>query len=214
MRTSALLTAMDTPLGRACGNGMEVAEAVDTLRGGGPKDLVEVTVALAREMLALCGVSGADPGTVLANGAAYPVWERMVRAQGGDPDAPLPAAPHRELVATPQGGVLARLDARAVGLCAWRLGAGRSRKEDAVSPAAGVVCLAKPGAVVQRGQPLLELYADDAGRFERARAALAGAIVVDDEPPPARPLVLERVPAHPALHPEARGQGGVSRSRR
>ncbi|MGE5762866.1 MAG: thymidine phosphorylase [Mycobacterium leprae] len=195
LRTSALLTAMDTPLGRACGTGIEVAEAVQTLRGEGPADLVEVTVALAREMLALCRVSGPDPAAVLAGGAAYPVWERMVRAQGGDPGAPLPAAAHRDVVVAPAGGVLQRLDARAVGVCASRLGAGRVRKEDRVSPAAGVRYLAKPGERVEEGQPLLELYADDVARFARARAALAAAITIGRASPPGAPLVLERVPA-------------------
>jgi thymidine phosphorylase len=197
LRTSALLTAMDTPLGRACGTGIEVTEAVQTLRGDGPADLVEVTVALAREMLAVCGVAGPDPAAVLAGGAAYPVWERMVRAQGGDPGAPLPAAAHRDVVVAPVGGVLQRLDARAVGVCAARLGAGRVRKEDPVSPSAGVRCLAKPGERVEEGQPVLELYADDSGRLPRARAALDGAITIGTASPGVAPLVLERLPADP-----------------
>jgi thymidine phosphorylase len=126
VRTVALLTDMDAPLGRAAGNGLEVAEAVDVLRGGGPADLVEVTLALAREMVALTGLPG-DPADALADGRALAVWEAMIRAQGGDPGAPLAEAPARHTVAAPVGGYLRRLDARAVGVAVWRLGAGRSR---------------------------------------------------------------------------------------
>src|SRR5690606_12315701 len=132
VRTVALLTDMDAPLGRACGNGLEVAEAVEALRGGGPPDLVEVTLALAREMVALAGLqdgAGADPAAALADGRALAVWDAMIRAQGGDPAALLPTAAVRHEVRAPAGGWLRRLDARAVGVAVWRLGAGRSRKE-------------------------------------------------------------------------------------
>ncbi|WP_250290146.1 thymidine phosphorylase, partial [Frankia sp. CiP1_Cm_nod1] len=136
MRTEALLTGMDTPLGRTAGNALEVDEAVAALRGGGPADLVEVTVTLARRMLALAGLAGGpDPADVLAAGRAHDVWRRMVTAQGGDPDAPLPMARHVETVPAPATGFLRRLDARAVGLAAWRLGAGRARQDDEVSVA-------------------------------------------------------------------------------
>jgi len=194
VRTVALQTAMETVLGRTAGNALEVVEAVETLRGGGPPDLVEVTVALAEEMVALAGVD-ADPGALLASGAALPVWERMVAAQGGDPAAPLPVAPHRRAVEAPASGVLRRLDARGVGVAAWRLGAGRARKEHPVSAAAGVVCLAKPGDEVRAGEPLLELHSDDPARFEAALAALDGAIEVGDAAAPTGPLVLARVGA-------------------
>jgi len=192
VRTRALLTRMDTVLGRAAGNGLEVIESVETLRGNGPEDLVEVTVALAREMLALVDID-TDPAPVLAAGDALGVWEAMVAAQGGDPGAPIPVAAHREVVPAPASGVLERLDARAVGIAAWRLGAGRARKEDAVSAAAGIVCLAKPGDEVRAGEPLLELHADDPARFAGALAALDGASSVGDRAPAALPLVAERV---------------------
>ena len=191
--TSALLTRMDTPLGRAVGNAVEVGEAVATLRGEGPPDLVEVTLALAREMLRLAGID-ADPAAALADGRALAAWRAMVRAQGGDPDAPLPAARHSRLVLpAPQDGWLQRLDARAVGVAAWRLGAGRAVKEDPVSPAAGVRCLAKPGERVERGQPLLELLTDEESRFGRAAAALAGAVTVGERPPEVPPLVIDHL---------------------
>ena len=192
VRTSALLTSMDTPLGRAVGNAVEVEEAVATLRGEGPPDLVEVTLALAREMLALAGVD-ADPAAALADGSALDRYRLMIAAQGGDPDAPLPQARHREVLTADQDGWLRRLDARAVGVAAWRLGAGRARKEDDVNHAAGIVCLAKPGDPVTAGQPILELRADDETRFGPAIAALAGAAQVGPEPAAAGPLVIERV---------------------
>ncbi len=194
--TVALLTDMDTPLGRTAGNALEVRESVEVLAGGGPSDVVELTVALATEMLAGVGITDADPAAALADGRAMDVWRRMIRAQGGDPDAALPVAVERQVLTAPASGVLTRLDAYAVGVAAWRLGAGRARKEDAVSAAAGVVLLAKPGDRVREGEPLLELHADDPSRFARAEQALAGAIDVG----PAgshtpTPLVLGRVTA-------------------
>jgi thymidine phosphorylase len=191
VRVSAVLTDMATPLGVAVGNAVEVAEAVEVLRGGGPSDIVALTVTLAREMLALAGVSDVDPAEVLASGQAYQTWARMIRAQGGDPDAPLPEATHRRVVEAPAGGVLARLDAYAVGVAAWRLGAGRARKEDQVRPAAGVLCLAKPGDRVSAGQPLLELRTDDPALVPAALAALEGAWALAESVPPAAPLVLD-----------------------
>ncbi len=149
--TTALLTDMSRPLGRAVGNALEVAEAVDVLRGGGPPDVVELTVALAREMLALAGVTGPDPAEVLASGAAYPVWEAMIAAQGGDPSAPLPTAAHVETLTADRSGVFVGADALAVGTAAWRLGAGRARKEDSVQAAAGVRLLVGPGDEVLAG---------------------------------------------------------------
>jgi thymidine phosphorylase len=192
VRTTALLTAMDEPLGRAVGNGVEVAEAVAALRGGGPSDLVEVTLALAREMLLLAGID-ADPAAALADGRAMDRYRAMIAAQGGDPDAPLPQAARVQAVTAPASGWLHRLDARAVGVAAWRLGAGRARKEDPVSAAAGIICLAKPGEQVELGQPVLELRADAADRFGRAREALADAIEIADGPPDLGPRVLARI---------------------
>jgi thymidine phosphorylase len=196
VRTSALLTAMDTPLGRTAGNALEVAEAVDVLSGRGPDDLVEVTLALAREMLSLAGVGDdVDPADALRDGRALAVWNDLIAAQGGDPSAPLPVASERSSVRAERAGYVQRLDARAVGVAAWRLGAGRARKEDPVSATAGVVCLAKEGDVVDAGQPVLELHADDASRFETALDALRGGILIGDDAPPARPLVLDRITA-------------------
>ena len=192
VKTSALLTDMETPLGRAAGNALEVAESVAMLQGDAPEDLAEVTYALADEMLALAGVD-ADPRAAVASGAALERWRRMVAAQGGDPDAPLPQAEHRRSLAAPGGGYLARLDARAVGVAAWRLGAGRAKKDDPVSAAAGVVCLRKPGDRVEAGEPVLELHADDDARFGAALAALEGAVSVAPEPAEPRPLVIERI---------------------
>jgi thymidine phosphorylase len=196
VRTAALLTGMDMPLGRAVGNAIEVEEAVATLRGEGPPDLVEVTLALASEMLALAGID-ADPAAALADGRALDRYRRMIAAQGGDPDAALPRAGFTEAVLAPASGWLRRLDARAVGVAAWRLGAGRARKEDRVSAAAGLFCLAKPGERVEAGQPVIELRADDESRLARAHAALAGAIEVGPEPPAASPLVIERITEGP-----------------
>jgi thymidine phosphorylase len=187
VKTRALLTAMDTPLGRAAGNAVEVEESVAALKGQGPPDLMEVTLALAAQMLALAGIE-ADPAAAIADGRAHETFRAMVRAQGGDPDAPLPRAAHvTQALPAPADGWLTRLDAMAVGTAAWRLGAGRARKEDAVSAAAGVICLAKPGEAVGKGQPLVELRADDPDRFGPALAALATAATVSEQPPPPLP---------------------------
>jgi thymidine phosphorylase len=192
VRTSALLTRMDVPLGRAAGNAVEVQESVATLRGEGPADLVQVTLALAGEMLALAGIE-ADPARALADGRALARYREMIAAQGGDPDAPMAAAAHATVVPAAESGFVRRLDARAVGVAAWRLGAGRARKEDAVSAAAGVICLVKPGERVTAGQPVLELRTDDEARFGRAAAALEGAIGIGAAPPEPLSVVLERI---------------------
>ena len=194
VKTTAVLTDMNTPLGRTAGNGLEVAESLDCLNGGGPSDLRKITLALVGEMLALAGVH-ADPTGPLDDGRAKEKYEEMIRAQGGDPAAPLPEAPERNTVRANSGGYLQRLDARSVGIAAWRLGAGRARKEDPVSPSAGVVCLAKPGEQVEKGQPLLELHADSPDRFLRALEALEGGITIGPEEPEPRPLIIERITA-------------------
>jgi thymidine phosphorylase len=195
VKTTAVLSDMNVPLGQACGNALEVTEAVETLAGKGPADLVEITLVLAREMLTLAGLAYLDPSVALADGAARGVWEQMVAAQGGDPAGPLPESKERLAYVAPATGYLRRLDAYAVGLCTWRLGAGRSHKEHAVSPTAGVRCLAKPGDRVEAGQPLLELHLDDPARVAAALAALDGAIEIGPEPPAERPLVLDIVRA-------------------
>ena len=195
VRTAALLTTMDTPLGRAVGNAVEVTESVRALEGNGPPDLMQVTLALAAQMLDLAGIDE-DPAAAIADGRALAAYRTMVRAQGGDPDAPLPEPAHViQALPAPADGWLTRLDALAVGIAAWRLGAGRERKEDPVSAAAGVICLAKPGDQVRRGQPLLELRADDAGRFDGALAALEDAVTIGDQDPgPAPSPIIERIP--------------------
>jgi thymidine phosphorylase len=193
LATTALLTDMATPLGRAAGNALEVAESVEVLRGGGPADVVELTVALAREMLALAGITDVDPAQVLASGKAHEVWERMIAAQGGDPGAPLPVASHVEELVADRSGVLTRLDAYAVGVAAWRLGAGRARKEDPVQAAAGVRLLAGVGDEVEAGQPLLELHTDTPDAVAGARAALDGGLLVADEPGSRPALMLDIV---------------------
>jgi len=194
VRTVALLTAMHTVLGRTAGNALEVVEALEVLEGGGPVDLVEVTLALADEMVALAGLD-ADPAAVLASGRPREVFGEMVAAQGGDLSADLPVAPHVEVVTVDEAGWLGRLDCLSVGIAAWRLGAGRARKEDAVSPSAGVVCLAKPGDAVQAGQPVLELHAEEPALFDAAREALRDAIDVVDEAPVPQPLIVDRIEA-------------------
>jgi thymidine phosphorylase len=193
-RTVALLTDMSTPLGRTAGNALEVEESLEVLAGGGPPDVVELTLALAREMLASAGLGDVEPADALRNGKAMDVWRRMIRAQGGDPDAPLPGARERHVVSSPADGVLVRLDARAVGEAAWRLGAGRARKEDPVLAEAGVIMHAKPGEVVHAGDPLLELHTDDAGRFERALTAIESAYTIGVDFA-TQPLIIERIAA-------------------
>jgi thymidine phosphorylase len=201
--TVALLTDMSTPLGLTAGNAIEVQESLDVLAGGGPSDVVELTLALAREMLAAAGVDDVDPADRLADGSAMDKWKAMVAAQGGDPDAPLPAARESQTVVSPDTGTLTRLDALSVGVAAWRLGAGRAKKEDPVQAGAGVVIHAKPGDRVRAGEPLLTLLTDDVDRFARAEEALDGAydVAADDEGfesdmpegPTPRQIVLDRV---------------------
>ena len=195
VRTTALLTDMSTPLGFTAGNAIEVAESVEVLAGGGPADVVELTVALAREMLAGAGRDDVDPADKLADGSAMDVWKAMIRAQDGDPDAELPTAKESHVVTAPSTGVLTRLDAMAVGMAAWRLGAGRARKEDPVQAGAGVVWHARPGDEVTEGQPLMTLLTDEPERFERALASLEGGYDVEPagsayEP---GPILLDRI---------------------
>ncbi|MFF1908377.1 thymidine phosphorylase [Kitasatospora sp. NPDC058218] len=195
VNTVALLTDMSTPLGLTAGNALEVRESVEVLAGGGPADVVELTLALAREMLAAAGVHGKDPADALRDGSAMDHWRRMISAQGGDVDAPLPVAREQHVIPAPASGVLTTLDAYAVGVCAWRLGAGRARKEDPVQAGAGVEMHAKPGDTVVAGQPLLTLHTDTPERYEYAIEALAGGIEVS----PAgtaftpNPIVLDRI---------------------
>ncbi|BDQ40349.1 thymidine phosphorylase [Cutibacterium granulosum] len=191
VNTSALITRMDVPLGYACGNGIEVAEAIEVLAGGGPSDVVELTVALARRMVEAAGLD-ADPEQVLASGAAMDVWRAMIRAQGGDPDAALPIAKHSDDLHAPHDGVVTDIDAMSVGIAAWRLGAGRARKEDPVQAAAGVLLRVRPGDRVVTGQPLATLLTDTPEAVDRARAALEGAFTLGDSSD-CRPIVVGHV---------------------
>ena len=193
MHTVALLTDMSTPLGLTAGNALEVRESVEVLAGGGPDDVVELTVALAREMLAGAGQDGIDPVDRLQDGSAMDVWRRMVRAQGGDPDADLPVARHQDELVAEEDGVVTRIDALAVGTAAWRLGAGRARQGEAVQAGAGVELHVRPGDRVTAGQRLLTLHSDDEPRFARAREALEGGVDVGGTPPDQRALVIGRV---------------------
>jgi thymidine phosphorylase len=196
VHTVALLTDMATPLGRTVGNGLEVRESVEVLAGGGPADVVELTLALAREMLAGAGVTDVDPADRLRDGSAMDAWRRMIEAQGGDPDAPMPAARESQVVTAPATGTLTRLDAMAVGLASWRLGAGRARKEDPVQAAAGIELHAKPGDPVTEGQPLLTLHTDEPERVERALEGLLDGVSIGDAASfEATPIVLDRVAA-------------------
>ncbi|MER6114907.1 thymidine phosphorylase [Streptomyces sp. NPDC001743] len=195
VRTVALLTDMATPLGLTAGNALEVRESVDVLAGGGPKDVIDLTLALAREMLDAAGLKDADPEKALADGSAMDVWRRMISAQGGDPDAALPVAREQHVVTAPSSGVLTRLDAYDIGVAAWRLGAGRARKEDPVQAGAGIELHAKPGDRVTAGMPLLTLHTDTPEKFEYALKALPEAydIAPADTPFAATPVVRERI---------------------
>jgi thymidine phosphorylase len=193
VKTVALLTDMSTPLGLAIGNAIEVEESLAVLSGGGPADVVELTLALAREMLDAAGLSDVDPAKVLESGAAMDSWRAMIEAQGGDPDASLPQARHTEVLSAAEDGVVAAMDAYDLGLAAWRLGAGRARKEDPVSFGAGVLLKVRPGDRVVKGQPLLELRTDDESRIATATDLARGAIRVAAEAPGPTPLLLDRI---------------------
>jgi thymidine phosphorylase len=194
--TTALLTNMNVPLGLAIGNANEVRESVEVLAGGGPADIVELTVALAREMLALAGQPDADVEVALRDGRAMDTWNAMIRAQGGDPTAPLPVARETHVVTADRSGVLVAQEALPFGIAAWRLGAGRARKQDPVQHSAGVDLHAKPGDTVTAGQPLFTLSADEPERFERALEALDGAYRIGDAGEPVQtggPLIAGRI---------------------
>ncbi|GAA4265421.1 thymidine phosphorylase [Frondihabitans peucedani] len=191
--TSALLTDMNTPLGLTIGNALEVRESLETLAGGGPADIRELTVALAREMLTLAGLPDADVEGALDGGAAMDTWRRMIEAQGGDPAAPLPVARETHVVTASSTGFVTRQEALPFGIGAWRLGAGRARKQDPVVATAGIELHAKPGDRVVEGQPLFTLHADDASRFARALEAVEGAWTIGSEAPAVSPRVVERI---------------------
>jgi thymidine phosphorylase len=191
VKTSALLTDMSTPLGLKIGNSLEVEESVEVLQGGGPADVVELTVELAREMLRLVGID-ADPAENLRNGKAYDKWRQMISAQGGNPDAALPKAKHTHQIVAAESGVLSKFDALALGVASWRLGAGRERKEDTVQFGAGIELHAQLGSSVTKGQALMTLHTDTPEKFERAiEIALTGIEIGSNAPE--RKLILNRI---------------------
>lgn len=194
VRCSALITDMDQPLGLAVGNAVEVTESVELLQGGGPADVVEVTLALARRMVELAG-SSIDPADVIADGSAMDRWNAMISAQGGDPHASLARSSEIETITAVSSGYIQRIDARKVGEAAWRLGAGRARKEDAVSVTAGVLLRAVAGDQVRAGAPLFDLHLDDPTRLGAALGALDGAVEIGDRPPAPRALIHDRIDA-------------------
>lgn len=202
VHTVALLTDMSTPLGRAIGNGLEVTESVEVLQGGGPADVVELTVTLAREMLAGAGVTDVDPADALKDGRAYDAWRRMIEAQGGDADAPMPEAPHVEEIRAESDGVISRMDALGTGIAAWRLGAGRARKEDPVQASAGLYLHKTLGETVKKGDVIATLHTETPERFSRAMDALAeacdgaGAIEISADGGERGPIVFERIDAN------------------
>ena len=193
VNTSALLTDMSTPLGLKVGNALEVEESVDVLAGGGPSDVIEITVALATEMLSLAGVKDVDVAAALKDGRAMDKWRAMISAQGGDPDAKLPVAKETQTVVAESDGVISELDALAVGLASWRLGAGRARKEDPVQFGAGVTLHAQLGDTVKKGAPLYTLHTDEPGRFTRAAETIAKAYKIEAQAQVTRKLILDRI---------------------
>jgi thymidine phosphorylase len=193
VNTSALLTDMSTPLGLKIGNALEVEESVEVLAGGGPSDVVEITVALATEMLSLAGVKDVDVAAALSDGRAMDKWRAMISAQGGDPDAKLPTAKETQTVVAETDGVITELDALSVGLASWRLGAGRARKEDPVQFGAGVTLHAQLGDTVKKGDPLYTLHTDEPARFQRAQETIATAYNIEARGQVSRKLILDRI---------------------
>jgi thymidine phosphorylase len=194
VKTRALVTAMDVPLGLTAGNALEVRESVEVLAGGGPSDVVELTVILAREMIDAAGIIGKDPADALKDGSAMDHWRRMISAQGGDPDAALPVAREQHIVKAANSGTILTMDAMKVGVSAWRLGAGRTKQGEKVQAGAGIEMHAKPGDYITQGAPLFTLHTDEAARFERALEILEGAVTIVEGGTVNRlPLILERI---------------------
>ncbi|RZT18819.1 thymidine phosphorylase [Mycobacterium sp. BK558] len=193
LTTRALLTDMEVPLGRTVGNAVEVAESLDVLAGGGPDDVVELTVALAREMCDAAGLDAVDPAQTLRDGSAMDRFRALIAAQGGDLEAPLPIGAHSETVTAPRGGTMGDIDAMAVGLAVWRLGAGRSAPGERVQFGAGMRIHRRPGEPVATGEALFTLYTDTPERFASALSELDGAWSVGDQAPPTRPLIIDRI---------------------
>jgi thymidine phosphorylase len=194
VKTRALVTAMDVPLGLTAGNALEVRESIEVLAGGGPSDVVELTILLAREMIDAAGIVGKDPADALRDGSAMDHWKRMISAQGGDPDAQLPIASEKHVILATESGTMTKMDAMKIGVSAWRLGAGRSKQGEKVQAGAGIEMHAKPGDYITKGSPLLTLHTDESARFERAIEILDGAIEIKENGKVERlPLVIERI---------------------
>jgi thymidine phosphorylase len=184
---------MDVPLGLTAGNALEVRESVEVLQGGGPSDVVELTILLAKEMLDAAKVNGKDPETALRDGSAMDHWRRMVSAQGGDPDAPLPVAKENEIITAQIDGIVSSMNALQVGISAWRLGAGRERQGEKVQAGAGIEIHAKPGDAIKKGDPLFTLHTDEPARFERAKDALKNAVAIGNSVSDHLPLVVAKI---------------------
>lgn len=193
VNTRALLTDMSVPLGLTIGNALEVRESVEVLAGGGPADVRELTCALAREMLDMAGVHDADVEEALKDGRAMDCWNQMIRAQGGDPDAPLPTATHTQEILAERDGYITNLDALALGVGSWRLGAGRARKEDPVQAGAGIEIHTPVGTKVTKGEKLLTLHTDTPERFERAIESITPGISIGENAPEKRPIILDQI---------------------
>jgi thymidine phosphorylase len=196
VNTVALVTAMDIPLGLTAGNALEVRESIEVLSGGGPEDVVQLTVLLAQEMLNLVGIKDADPAAALKNGKAMDVWRTMISSQGGDPDAKLPVAKENTVVRADKDGTILSMDAMKVGMAAWRLGAGRSRQGESVQAGAGIEIHAKPGEVIKAGSPLYTLHTDVAATFARALESLENSVEIGELPAGGidrLPLIIERI---------------------
>lgn len=194
VKTRALVTAMDVPLGLTVGNALEVRESVEVLSGGGPGDVVELTLLLAREMIEIAGIRGKDPESALRDGSAMDVWRRMISAQGGNPDAPLPVARENQQYLATRSGRMVGMDAMKVGVAAWRLGAGRSRQGEKVQAGAGIELHAKPGDEITVGQLLMTLHTDEPERFPRVLEALEGSVsIVAGGQVNRLPLIVERI---------------------
>lgn len=197
VNTVALVTAMDIPLGLTAGNALEVRESIEVLAGGGPSDVIELTVLLAQEMLELAGIKNADPAAALKNGKAMDVWRRMITAQGGDPDARLPVAKERLTINAQSTGTVLSMDAMKVGIAAWRLGAGRSRQGEAIQAGAGIEIHAKPGDEISHGAALFTFHTDTPEAFERAQESLTDSVKIGELSAGSRidrlPLIIERI---------------------
>jgi thymidine phosphorylase len=196
VNTVALVTAMDIPLGLTAGNALEVRESIEVLSGGGPEDVVKLTVLLAQEMLDLAGIKDADPAAALKNGKAMDVWRAMISSQGGDPDAKLPVAQENTVVRADKDGTILSMDAMKVGMAAWRLGAGRSRQGEKVQAGAGIEIHAKPGEHIKAGSPLYTLHTDVEATFNRALESLQDSVEIGEMPAGGidrLPLIIEKI---------------------